>query len=149
MRKTRALPILKELKQWLMGNASQVLPDSPVGKAIHYALSRWDKLMTYTHYAFIPIDNNGAEAQIRGLALGRKNYLFAGSHHGAERIALMYSLMAGCKEYGIDPYEYLKDVISRINTTKQKNIKELLPHHWREAETVINQPEQNPAIKYA
>jgi len=149
VRETRALPILKGLKQWLMGNASQVLPDSPVGKAIHYALSRWDALTIYTHYPFIPIDNNGIESQQRRLALGRKNYLFAGSHHGAERIALMYSLMACCKEYSIDPYEYLKDVVSRISTHKQKNIKELLPHNWRKAEAVINQPKPNPAIKYA
>lgn len=149
MRKNKALPILKALKQWLTDNASQVLPDSPIGKAIHYALSRWDALTIYTHYAFIPIDNNGIESLIRALALGRKNYLFAGSHHGAERIALMYSLMACCKEYSIDPYEYLKDVISRISTHKQKNIKELLPHHWRKAEAVIKQPSKDPAIKYA
>ncbi|SEA04631.1 Transposase [Arachidicoccus rhizosphaerae] len=150
VRETRALPILKELKQWLIANASQVLPDSPIGKAIHYALSRWDKLLTYTHYTFIPIDNNGIESLIRSLALGRKNYLFAGSHHGAERIALMYSLMACCKEYSVDPYEYLKDVISRISTHKQKNIKELLPHHWSRADkSAIRQSPEHTAIKYA
>jgi transposase len=149
-REQQALPILEELNNWLIINENKIIENTPISKAINYALSRWDKLLTYTHHSYLPIDNNGIESQIRSLALGRKNYLFAGSHHGAERIALMYSLIAGCKEYKINPYEYLKDVISRISTHKQRNIKELLPNNWRKAESAKPaESQKEPSIKCA
>jgi transposase len=139
IREQQALPILNALGEWLKSNLAEVIPNTPISKAIQYALSRWDKLMEYTHHHFIPIDNNQIESAVRPLSLGRKNFMFAGSHHGAERIALMYTLMANCKEHNVDPYEYLKDVLSRISNHKQKNIKELLPENWKPLSQDIHQ----------
>jgi transposase len=139
IREQQALPVLKALGEWLKVNLTEVTPNTPISKAIQYALSRWDKLMEYTHHHFIPNDNNQIESAVRPLSLGRKNFMFAGSHHGAERIALMYTLIANCKEHNIDPYEYLKDVLSRISTHKQKDIKELLPENWKPLSQVIHQ----------
>lgn len=115
---------------WLKENYTQVLPGTPIGKAIGYALQRWDKLSIYITQPFLEIDNNGIENLVHPLTLGRRNFLFAGSHHGAERIALRYSLMGCCKAHDINLYAYLKDVLHRLADYPQKKIEDLLPHNW-------------------
>ena len=109
----------------------EVIPKSPIGKAIQYALTRWDKLSRYTENADLRIDNNQVENAIRPVAIGRKNYLFAGSHEGAKRAAMMYSFFGTCKLNNINPQEWLADVLTKINDTKLSQLHELLPQNWK------------------
>jgi transposase len=125
-----AIAILERVHQWLKANLTQVLPKSPIGKAIAYSLARWEKLGIYTTDGRLMIDNNEIENAIRPVALGRKNFLFAGSNNGAMRIALMYSLMASCKKHNINPTEYLKDILSRMQDYPVSQLRELLPDRW-------------------
>ena len=106
-----AMPILKRLHQWLKENITQVVPQSTIGKAIGYALTRWDKLMQYAQDGILQIDNNLIENQIRPVAVGRKNYLFSGSHESAQRAAIIYSLLGTCKLNNINPQDWLNDVL--------------------------------------
>ena len=89
------------------------------------------KLTAYLEDGRIEIDNNLIENAIRPLALGRKNYLFAGSHAGAERVAMMYSFFASCKVHEVNPWEWLKDVLERIGDHSVNQLEELLPHQWK------------------
>jgi transposase len=131
LRQEKALPILLKFEEWLKNEYMCVLPESPIGKAIAYALKRWDKLMVYTTDGKLDIDNNLVENSIRPLALGRKNYLFAGSHDAARRAAIFYSLFGSCKINNINPHEWLSDVFSRIDDHPINRLEELLPHKWR------------------
>ena len=129
MRQEKSVPILKRFKAWLEANPG--LPQSPWGKAVFYSLARWEKLSRYTEDGRIEIDTNLVENAIRPIALGRKNYLFAGSHNAARRAAVIYSLLATCKKHDVNPYDWLTDVLSRIPTHPAKRVTELLPHHWQ------------------
>ena len=128
-RQEQALPVLKRFKQWL--DTQTGLPKSPWGKAVGYSLNRWNKLCRYVADGRIEIDNNGVENAIRPIALGRKNYLFAGSHEAAQRAAVIYSLLATCKKHEVNPQLWLCDVLSRIPTHPMRRVHELLPHHWK------------------
>ena len=135
LRQKEAVPILKALKEWMTIEYPKVLPKSPVGKAIAYCLPRWERLSIYTSNAILNIDNNPVENAIRPVAIGRKNYLFAGSHDAAQRAAMVYSLFATCRLHGINPYDWLKDVLQRMHLyTTQKNLDQLLPHKWEKPE---------------
>lgn len=126
-----AIPVLEGLHQWLKDSLIQVTPQSSIGKAIAYALQRWEKLMLYTSNGSLQIDNNLIENQIRPVALGRKNYLFCGSHESAQRAAVIYSLIGTCKLNGINPHEWLNDVLIKLPTRKINNIDDLLPQNWK------------------
>jgi len=128
-RQQRAAPILEHMKGWLTDAYRQVLPQSAIGKAIAYNLARWDRLSIYITDGRLKIDNNPVENAIRGPVIGRKNYLFAGSHEGAGRSAMLYSLMGTCTMHGINPFEWLKDVLIRIPDHPINRIEELLPQH--------------------
>lgn len=130
IRQQKALPVLEELKEWMLEQLPQVLPKSPLGQAIAYALPRWEGLSAYAMHGQMEIDNNLAENAIRPIALGRKNYLFAGSHQAAQMTAAMYSFMATCKKNGVDELEWLKDVLERIQSIKHKDLYQLLPNNW-------------------
>lgn len=130
LRKQSALPVLLELKSWLMENYQQVLPSSPIGKAIAYNLSLWDKLVVYLQDGRLQPDNNAVENSVRPSAIGRRNYLFAGSHEGAKRAAMLYSFMGSCKMHGINPQQWLQDVLERIPEQKANKLFELLPNNW-------------------
>ena len=130
-RQQQALVVLEELRAWMQEQLPQVLPGSPIGKAIAYALPRWDGLSAYASHGQIEIDNNLAENAIRPVAVGRKNYLFCGSHDAAQMTAAMYSLMATCKKNGVDEFEWLTDVFERIQDHKQKDLYQLLPNNWK------------------
>jgi len=128
LRQEKAVPILKRFKRWLEANPG--LPQSPLGKAVYYSLAHWEKLSRYTEDGRIEIDNNLVENAIRPIALGRRNYLFAGSHDAAQRAAVIYSLLATCKKNDVNPQLWLADVLSRIPTHPAKRVHELLPHRW-------------------
>ncbi len=130
-RKLYAQPILLKLENWLKDNISQTLPKSAIGKAIGYTLNLWSKLKEYINDGKYEIDNNLIENAIRPLALGRKNYLFAGSHKAAQRAAMMYSFFATCKINNTEPLAWLTDVLDRISDHKANRLYELLPQNWK------------------
>ncbi len=129
VRQREAVPILRALKARLQAYAG--LPKSPWGQAVHYSLQRWEKLCRYVDDGRIEIDNNRVENAIRPIALGRKNYLFAGSHTAAQRAAVIYSLLGTCKQHDVNPQDWLSDVLARIPTHRAKRVHELLPHRWQ------------------
>jgi transposase len=124
----KIIPVLDDLKQWMLENYGSVLPQSAIGQAIYYSLQRWDKLCLYTTDGRLQIDNNLVENAIRPVAIGRKNYLFAGSHNGARRAAMLYSLLGTCKINGVNPFEWLREVLTRIPDHPVNNLQQLLPH---------------------
>jgi len=123
-------PVMEELKGWLVENVPKVLPESRIGKAISYALGMWRRLERYLEEGRYEIDNNWVENSIRPVAVGRKNYLFAGSHEAAQRAAMIYSMIATCKKNDVEPSEWLPDVLSRIQDHPINRIDELLPGNW-------------------
>jgi transposase len=131
-RQARAGPLLASLKAWMQEQLVQVSAKSALGLALRYALTRWEALVGYCEDGHIEIDNNAAERALRAVALGRKNYLFAGSEAGGERAAAIYSLIGTAKLNGLDPEAYLREVLGRIADHPINQIEELLP--WRLAE---------------
>ena len=131
VRRLKTVPILRTLGLWLQQQYVQVLPQSAIGKAIAYSLQRWEKLSAYVNDGRLSIDNNPVENSIRPVALGRKNYLFAGSHEAAKRSGMLYSLLGTCKMHGIEPYSWLKDVLHRIADHPVNKVQELLPHRYK------------------
>ncbi len=131
MRRQEAVPVLESLGTWMKEAYLKALPKSTIGKALGYSIQRWPELMVYTTDGKLNIDNNPVENSIRPVAVGRKNYLFAGSHDAARRSAVLYSLMGTCKLHGINPFIWLKDVLQRINDHPINKIIELLPQNWK------------------
>ena len=129
LRLEKSLPLLNELSKWMVETWKTSLPKSPIGKAVAYCLPRWDNLINYLHDGSLEIDNNLAENAIRPIALGRKNYLFAGSKRGAERAAMFYSFFGTCKKNDVNPYEWLKKVLEIIPEYKVNKLHELLPQN--------------------
>jgi len=129
LRLDEALPVLNELGKWMAETYKTVLPKSPIGKAIAYCIPRWDNLMNYLKDGSLEIDNNLAENAIRPIALGRKNYLFAGSSRGAERAAMFYSFFGTCKKNDVNPFDWLKKVLEVIPQHKVNRLHELLPQN--------------------
>jgi transposase len=127
VRNTRARPLLESLRAWFKESLAKLSRKSDVTVAIHYALGRWTQLVRYCDDGQLEIDNNAAERALRAVALGRKNYLFAGSDSGGERAAAMYSLIGSAKLNGIDPEAYLSHVLSRIADHPINRIDDLLP----------------------
>jgi transposase len=127
VRQAQSKPLLDSLRQWFEATLSKLSRKSETTVAIRYALSRWDALLRYIDDGHIEIDNNPAERSLRGVALGRKNYLFAGSDTGGERAAVIYSLIGSAKLNGLDPEAYLHEVLTRIADHPINCIEELLP----------------------
>ena len=125
-----AKPIWEEFKTWLLDKWPQLTPKSKLNNAVEYPLVRWVELGRYILNGELEIDNNLIENQIRPVALGRKNFLFAGSHTGAKRAALIYSLLGTCKLHEVNPFKWLKDVLERIQDHPINRIEELLPQNW-------------------
>ena len=130
LRNEHAKPVLDAFKKWLDGELYKVLPDSVIGKAMAYTYKLWPRLVRYIEDGRFEIDNNPVENSIRPVALGRKNYLFAGSHGGAKRAAMMYSFLGSCKKNGVEPFAWLSDVLHRISDCKISRLHELLPQNW-------------------
>ena len=131
-RQERAGPLLQRLHAWLSDTLMQVSSKSDLARAIGYTLTRWQALTRYRDDGSLEIDNNAAERALRGVALGRKNYLFQGSDAGGERAAAIYSLVESAKLNGLDPLRYLRDVLTRIAEHPINRIEELLP--WNMAQ---------------
>jgi transposase len=127
IRKEQSVPVLETLHQWLKEEITNVTPSSAIGKAISYALPRWEKLMLYATEGKLEIDNNLVENSIRPIAVGRKNYLFAGSHDSAQNAAMFYSLLGTCKLKGIEPFQWLKNIFEALPDWKANRLEELLP----------------------
>ena len=138
-RKDFAVPLLNALHVWMIAKLSQVDPKSDLAEAFNYSLNRWESLCRYTQDGRLSIDNNIAERSVRGVGVGRKNYLFFGSDSGGDRAAIIYSLIETCKLNHIDPQRYLHYVLERIADHPVNRVQDLLP--WNVADH-LNQPAQ-------
>lgn len=137
VRQERAKPVAEALHTWMTGQRERVPEGSAIMKALDYSLKRWTALTRYLDDGNVPVDNNWVENQIRPWAIGRSNWLFAGSLRAGQRAAAIMSLIRSAQLNGHDPYAYLKDVLTRLPTQRASKIAELLPHHWT--------PSGNPA----
>ncbi len=137
LRQEKSVPRLQQFKTWLESQQAQrggaVLPKSPMGQAIVYALNQWDALCVYTTNGDLTIDNNASENALRRVALGRKNWLFCGSDNGGVTAAVLFSLIATCQRHHVDPFVYLRDVLTRIAATPVNQLDSLLPDRWAAA----------------
>jgi transposase len=131
VRQDKAVPILNDLHRWMISEYKTLLPSAHIRSAIGYSLERWDRLSYYVKDGKLKPDNNPVERSIRPVAVGKKNYLFAGSHKAAQRLAMIYSLVGTCNLNNINPYEWLKDVIEKINNCPLSKVQEFLPHNWK------------------
>jgi transposase len=127
-----SVPILHRIGAERDALAATVLPKSPLGEAVRYLTNQWAALQRFVEDGRFRIDNNGAENQLRAVAIGRKNWLFAGSFEGATRAALLYSLVQSCALIDLSPFDYLKDVLMRVATHPQRLIAQLTPRGWAE-----------------
>ena len=130
-RQQQTQPVIERLHVWLIEHRSKVPDGSATAKAIDYNLRRWQALTRFLSDGQIPVDNNWVENQIRPVALGRKNWLFAGSLRAGQRAAAVMSLIQSAKLNGHDPYVYLKDVMDKLPIWPNRRIDELLPHRWQ------------------
>ena len=131
VRREKSLPLLEKLFTKIEQLHQELLPRNPLREATEYALKQKEELMRYVERGDFQIDNNAIERQMRPIAVGRKNYMFAGSDSGAEAASIFYSLINSCKLNKINPRDYLADVIRRLPTHPVANIAELLPHNWK------------------
>lgn len=131
IRQKQSKPLLDTLHAWMLSVRQKVLGNSAAAKALDYSLHRWAALCRFIDDPHLPIDNNPIENQIRPIALGKKNWLFAGSLRAGQRAAAIMSLIHSARLNGHDPYVYLKDVLTRLPTHKNSRIDELLPHLWQ------------------
>jgi transposase len=134
LRLQRSRPLLETIHTWLRTERPKVLPKSPLGEAIGYALNHWGALIRPLEAGFLEIDNGASERALKPVALGRKNWLFAGSDEGGKTAATLMSLCTTCKDLGVDPFAYLRDVLDRVSTHPNSRIDELLPDRWKPAE---------------
>jgi transposase len=130
MRQERSRPVMDAFHAWLKAEQPRHLPKGPIGDAIKYAINQWDALSLFLTDPALPLDNNESERALRVCALGRKNFLFVGSDGAGENLAGLYSLIATCEANGVNPVEYLADVLIRVQTQPAKQLDELLPHRW-------------------
>lgn len=130
LRIEQALPIINEMGRWIADENAKVLPKSAIGKAFRYAIERWDEMSNYLYNGNIQMDNNLIENAIRPIALGRKNYLFAGSHEAAQRAAMIYTFFAQCKIEKVNPSKWLAHTLLHIMDTKVNQIESLLPKNF-------------------
>jgi transposase len=129
VRQRESIPRLERLRDWMVVTRTKVLDKGRLAQAIDYALSNWIALQRYCEDGRLDIDNNAAERALRTVAVGRKNWIFFGNERGGEAAAVMYSLIATCKEHGVDPRTYLRDVLLRI--AKSSDVRELTPYGWK------------------
>lgn len=134
LRQLQSRPILDKLRDYLLEIQAEVLPKSPEGRAVRYTLKNWTALTRYCEDGDLEIDNNATERAIRGVAVGRNNWVFFGSDQGGKTAAVLRSFVASCQRAGVDPFTWLKDVLSRIAAHPITRLAELLPHNWAPAQ---------------
>lgn len=130
LRQLNSAPVVEEFRIFLERNRPLFPPSSPLGQAITYATNQWAALGLFLHDGLLPLDNNAAERSLRAPVVGRKNWMFAGSEEGAERAAILYSIVVSCRLHGVDPWAYLNDVLRRVQDHPAKRINELTPKAW-------------------
>jgi transposase len=134
LRQEQSLPIVTALRHWLEGEQTKVLPKSPMGQAIAYALRHWLALTRYLEDGFLAIDNNVAELALRHIVTGRKNWLFGGSARGAQTAAILFSITSSCHRHGVDAFAYVQDLLQRLAHDPEPTPEELrawLPDRWK------------------
>jgi len=131
LRQVESHAILAKLRGYLAEIQQEVLPKSPEGRAVRYTLKNWGALTRYRDDGDLEIDNNATERSIRGVAVGRHNWTFFGSDQGGKTAAVLRSFAASCQKAGVDPFSWLKDVLTRISRHPISRIAELLPHNWK------------------
>jgi len=134
LRQLQSQPILEKLHNYLSEIQAEVLPKSPEGRAVRYTLKNWTALTRYCVDGDLQIDNNATERAIRGVAVGRNNWMFFGSDEGGKTAAVLRSFVVSCQRVGVDPFVWLKDILSRIADHPITRIAELLPHNWMPAQ---------------
>jgi len=134
VRRERVAPLVEDLEAWMRAERARLSRHAEVAKAMDYMLKRWDAFARFLDDGRICLTNNAAERALRGVALGRKSWLFAGSDRGGERAAAMYTLIATAKLSGVDPQAWLADVLARINDHKVTDLAALLPWRWAAAQ---------------
>ena len=122
---------MEKFHGWLTLQRSKATNGTAIARALDYTLKRWDALVRYLENGRVPIDNNHVENRIRPIAIGRSNWLFAGSLRAGQRAAAAMSLIQSAKLNGHDPFAYLKDVMTRLPTQPYSQIADLLPHNWQ------------------
>jgi transposase len=131
LRQERCKPILAKIKIWLDAEIQFVLPRSPMAQAINYTLNQWEALNRYTEQGCLNIDNNAAERALKRVAIGRKNWLFAGHDEAGASHARLYTLIASAERHGVDPQAYLTSVLAKISTTLMSELDQFLPDVWK------------------
>jgi transposase len=131
VRRARVAPLVSELETWMRTECGKLSRHSDVAKAMNYMLTRWDTFTRFLDDGRICLTNNAAERALRGIALGRKSWLFAGSDRGGERAAVMYTLIQTARLNDVDPQAWLADVLARINDHNIHRLEELLPWNWK------------------
>jgi transposase len=135
LRQSQSVPLLARIEAWLDAEGEVILPRSPMATAITYAQNQWTALTTYTTQGFLAIDNNASERALKRVAIGRKNWLFAGHDAAAENHARLWSLIASCERHGVDPQRYLTSVLAKIGTTPAEELEQFLPDVWKREDT--------------
>ena len=131
IRQVRSKPVLDALHRWMLLTRQKITDGSATARALDYSLKRWAALTRFAGDGRLPVDNNHIENQIQPIAIGRNNWLFAGSLRAGKRAAAAMSLIQSAKLNGHDPYAYLKDVLTRLPTQRASQVGELLPHRWQ------------------
>jgi len=131
LRQRESVPVLERIKAWLDDEGRIVLPRSPMAGAIGYTLNQWDALCAYATRGFLAIDNNAAERALKRVAIGRKNWLFAGNDRAGQTAATLYTLIASAERHGVDPQRYLTSVLAKIATIQAGELGQFLPDVWK------------------
>lgn len=140
LRQKHSLPVLRAFKKWMTEQIEKLRPKDALAKAIGYVMNQWEALNRYTEHGDLSIDNNLAERTLRPVAIGRKNWLFAGSDDGARRGAVIFSLVASCKLHHVDPYYYLRFLLEQLPIHPAERIGELTPMAWARTQAAQRQP---------
>jgi transposase len=133
MRQERAVPLLASFRTWLDEQSAQALPRSAMGEALNYTLSNWAALTCYAADGDLPIDNNAVERMLKLIALGRKNWMFAGSERGGHTAAVLFTIISSAKRHKLNTWAYLRDVLWRLADLKPGELEHLLPDRWRDS----------------
>ena len=137
MRRDRSRDLFAKILQWAHRHRDTFEPRSGMGRAIRYILRNFRELGRFLRHPSIPPDNNVAEAALRRVALGRKNFLFVGGEDQGQHLAILYTLVASCEKHSVNPVDYLTDVLTRVHTHPSRDVAALLPHHWRPPERAV------------
>ena len=140
LRQREARPVFENLGELVKLFAQMRPPKTPFGRAMAYATNQWEAMARYLEVPEAALDNNSMEHAMRAVVMGRRNWLHVGQEVGGERAANLFSLMGSCHRLGVNPYEYLCDIVPRLGRHPQKDIWELTPRGWRDARAKADGP---------